>query len=221
MTNIKENIEILTKQVKELSFDIKPTIVAVSKQQSYLKIIEAFNAGQRVFGENYLQEAMDKQKDLKDYPIEWHFIGPIQSNKCKLIAENFDWVQTVDRMKIARRLDESCSGKIINICIQINISEEPTKSGIMPNQVDTFAKELSQFKYLNLRGIMAIPSQNKTDGNLKHELVLLKKIFVNLKNQNNNIDTLSVGMSDDYKLALNYGSTMIRVGSHIFGARAK
>ena len=219
MTNIKENIEILTKQVKELSFDIKPTIVAVSKQQSYLKIIEAFNAGQRVFGENYLQEAMDKQKDLKDYPIEWHFIGPIQSNKCKLIAENFDWVQTVDRIKIAKRLNDNCINKKINICIQINISEEESKSGIMLDEVDSFASELNQFKQLRLRGIMAIPSHISQEDKLIRELTLLKKIFDNLKIKNKNMDTLSVGMSEDYLLALNYGSTMIRVGSHIFGAR--
>jgi PLP dependent protein len=219
MVNIKENLYGLNKNIDELKNSIRPAIVAVSKQQNFEKIIEAFKAGQTIFAENYLQEALDKQKLLKEYPIEWHFIGPIQSNKCKLIAENFHWVQTVDRIKIAKRLNDNCINKKINICIQINISEEESKSGIMLDEVDSFVSELNQFKQLRLRGIMAIPSHISQEDKLIRELTLLKKIFDNLKIKNKNMDTLSVGMSEDYLLALNYGSTMIRVGSHIFGAR--
>jgi len=219
MVNIKENLYSLNKNIDELKNSIRPAIVAVSKQQNFEKIIEAFKAGQIIFAENYLQEALDKQKLLKEYPIEWHFIGPIQSNKCKLIAENFHWVQTVDRIKIAKRLNDNCINKKINICIQINISEEESKSGIMLDEVDSFVSELNQFKQLRLRGIMAIPSHISQEDKLIRELTLLKKIFDNLKIKNKNMDTLSVGMSEDYLLALNYGSTMIRVGSHIFGAR--
>lgn len=219
MVNIKENLYGLNKNIDELKNSIRPAIVAVSKQQNFEKIIEAFKAGQTIFGENYLQEALDKQKLLKEYPIEWHFIGPIQSNKCKLIAENFHWVQTVDRIKIAKRLNDNCINKKINICIQINISEEESKSGIMLDEVDSFVSQLNQFKQLRLRGIMAIPSHISQEDKLIRELTLLKKIFDNLKIKNKNMDTLSVGMSEDYLLALNYGSTMIRVGSHIFGAR--
>ena len=219
MVNIKENLYSLNKNIDGLNNSIRPAIVAVSKQQNFEKIIEAFKAGQTIFGENYLQEALDKQKLLKEYPIEWHFIGPIQSNKCKLIAENFHWVQTVDRIKIAKRLNDNCINKKINICIQINISEEESKSGIMLDEVDSFVSELNQFKQLRLRGIMAIPSHISQEDKLIRELTLLKKIFDNLKIKNKNMDTLSVGMSEDYLLALNYGSTMIRVGSHIFGAR--
>lgn len=219
MVNIKENLYSLNKNIDELKNSIRPAIVAVSKQQNFEKIIEAFKAGQTIFGENYLQEALDKQKLLKEYPIEWHFIGPIQSNKCKLIAENFHWVQTVDRIKIAKRLNDNCINKKINICIQINISEEESKSGIMLDEVDSFVSQLNQFKQLRLRGIMAIPSHISQEDKLIRELTLLKKIFDNLKIKNKNMDTLSVGMSEDYLLALNYGSTMIRVGSHIFGAR--
>jgi PLP dependent protein len=219
MVNIKENLYSLNKNIDELKNSIRPAIVAVSKQQNFEKIIEAFKAGQTIFAENYLQEALDKQKLLKEYPIEWHFIGPIQSNKCKLIAENFHWVQTVDRIKIAKRLNDNCINKKINICIQINISEEESKSGIMLDEVDSFVSELNQFKQLRLRGIMAIPSHISQEDKLIRELTLLKKIFDNLKIKNKNMDTLSVGMSEDYLLALNYGSTMIRVGSHIFGAR--
>lgn len=219
MVNIKENLYSLNKNIDELKNPIRPAIVAVSKQQNFEKIIEAFKAGQTIFAENYLQEALDKQKLLKEYPIEWHFIGPIQSNKCKLIAENFHWVQTVDRIKIAKRLNDNCINKKINICIQINISEEESKSGIMLDEVDSFVSELNQFKQLRLRGIMAIPSHISQEDKLIRELTLLKKIFDNLKIKNKNMDTLSVGMSEDYLLALNYGSTMIRVGSHIFGAR--
>jgi len=219
MVNIKENLYSLNKNIDGLNNSIRPAIVAVSKQQNFEKIIEAFKAGQTIFAENYLQEALDKQKLLKEYPIEWHFIGPIQSNKCKLIAENFHWVQTVDRIKIAKRLNDNCINKKINICIQINISEEESKSGIMLDEVDSFVSELNQFKQLRLRGIMAIPSHISQEDKLIRELTLLKKIFDNLKIKNKNMDTLSVGMSEDYLLALNYGSTMIRVGSHIFGAR--
>ena len=219
MVNIKENLYGLNKNIDELKNSIRPAIVAVSKQQNFEKIIEAFKAGQTIFAENYLQEALDKQKLLKEYPIEWHFIGPIQSNKCKLIAENFHWVQTVDRIKIAKRLNDNCINKKINICIQINISEEESKSGIMLDDVDSFVSELNQFKQLRLRGIMAIPSHISQEDKLIRELTLLKKIVDNLKIKNKNMDTLSVGMSEDYLLALNYGSTMIRVGSHIFGAR--
>ena len=219
MVNIKENLYSLNKNIDELKNSIRPAIVAVSKQQNFEKIIEAFKAGQTIFAENYLQEALDKQKLLKEYPIEWHFIVPIQSNKCKLIAENFHWVQTVDRIKIAKRLNDNCINKKINICIQINISEEESKSGIMLDEVDSFVSELNQFKQLRLRGIMAIPSHISQEDKLIRELTLLKKIFDNLKIKNKNMDTLSVGMSEDYLLALNYGSTMIRVGSHIFGAR--
>jgi PLP dependent protein len=219
MVNIKENLYGLNKNIDELKNSIRPAIVAVSKQQNFEKIIEAFKAGQTIFAENYLQEALDKQKLLKEYPIEWHFIGPIQSNKCKLIAENFHWVQTVDRIKIAKRLNDNCINKKINICIQINISEEESKSGIMLDEVGSFVSELNQFKQLRLRGIMAIPSHISQEDKLIRELTLLKKIFDNLKIKNKNMDTLSVGMSEDYLLALNYGSTMIRVGSHIFGAR--
>ena len=219
MVNIKENLYGLNKNIDELKNSIRPAIVAVSKQQNFEKIIEAFKAGQTIFAENYLQEALDKKKLLKEYPIEWHFIGPIQSNKCKLIAENFHWVQTVDRIKIAKRLNDNCINKKINICIQINISEEESKSGIMLDEVDSFVSELNQFKQLRLRGIMAIPSHISQEDKLIRELTLLKKIFDNLKIKNKNMDTLSVGMSEDYLLALNYGSTMIRVGSHIFGAR--
>lgn len=219
MVNIKENLYSLNKNIDELKNSIRPAIVAVSKQQNFEKIVEAFKAGQTIFAENYLQEALDKQKLLKEYPIEWHFIGPIQSNKCKLIAENFHWVQTVDRIKIAKRLNDNCINKKINICIQINISEEESKSGIMLDEVDSFVSELNQFKQLRLRGIMAIPSHISQEDKLIRELTLLKKIFDNLKIKNKNMDTLSVGMSEDYLLALNYGSTMIRVGSHIFGAR--
>lgn len=219
MVNIKENLYSLNKNIDELKNSIRPAIVAVSKQQNFEKIVEAFKAGQTIFGENYLQEALDKQKLLKEYPIEWHFIGPIQSNKCKLIAENFHWVQTVDRIKIAKRLNDNCINKKINICIQINISEEESKSGIMLDEVDSFVSELNQFKQLRLRGIMAIPSHISQEDKLIRELTLLKKIFDNLKIKNKNMDTLSVGMSEDYLLALNYGSTMIRVGSHIFGVR--
>jgi len=222
MLKIKENINLVRDEIKQNSHKTKKDIrlVAVSKGQSYIAIKSAFDAGQKIFGENYLQEALEKKKLLENLEIEWHFIGPIQSNKCKLISENFSWVQTVDRIKIVNKLNQYRHSKNpLNICIQVNISEENTKSGIGLNDVKQFAKLISNLKNLKLRGVMAIPSKTNENQNLVSQYRLLKKLYEDLKITYSSVDTLSIGMSNDYLLAIENGANLVRIGTKIFGAR--
>ena len=222
MSLIKKNIHTIVDELKKNNSQQEGEIklVAVSKGQGQEKILEALGAGHNVFGENYLQEAIDKQKGLTDYKIEWHFIGPIQSNKCKLIAENFQWVQTVDRIKVANKLNLfNRNQNPLNICIQINISNEDTKSGANINEIDTLADRISNLDKLKLRGVMAIPSNNVKDRILINEYKQLKMIYEDLKFKHPTIDTLSIGMSNDYLLAIENGSNLVRIGSKIFGSR--
>ena len=221
MTNIKNNLEEINKNLKSIDLANKVTLVAVSKQQSIDKIIQAIHVGQKIFGENYLQEAIKKIELLKEHKLEWHFIGPIQSNKCKLIAENFSWVHTVDRLKIARRINEARENMPpINICIQINISQEDTKSGLLLDDLDNFADELQSYDNLKLRGLMTIPSNLESDAKLTKEFNLLNNRYEIMKKKYASMDTLSMGMSNDYLLAIKNGSNLVRIGSKIFGKRA-
>lgn len=220
MTNIKNNLEEINKNLKSIDLANKVTLVAVSKQQSIDKIIQAIHVGQKIFGENYLQEAIKKIELLKEHKLEWHFIGPIQSNKCKLIAENFSWVHTVDRLKIARRINEARENMPpINICIQINISQEDTKSGLLLDDLDNFADELKTYDNLKIRGLMAIPSNSLSDEKLTIEFNLLRDKYEVMKKKYLSMDTLSMGMSNDYLLAIKNGSNLVRIGSKIFGKR--
>ena len=222
MLKIKKNIDLVRDEIKQNSHKTKKDIrlVAVSKGQSYIAIKSAFDAGQKIFGENYLQEALEKKKLLENLEIEWHFIGPIQSNKCKLISENFSWVQTVDRIKIVNKLNQYRHSKNpLNICIQVNISEENTKSGIGLDDVKQFAKLISNLKNLKLRGVMAIPSKINENQNLVSQYRLLKKLYEDLKITYSSVDTLSIGMSNDYLLAIENGANLVRIGTKIFGAR--
>lgn len=193
----------------------------MSKQQNASKIIEAVECGQTIFGENYLQEALEKQQILQKYKLEWHFIGPIQSNKCKSIAENFSWVHTIDRLKIASRINDARKNMgAINICIQINISNEETKSGVRLGDAKEFINEISKLDNLTIRGLMAIPSNTNNEKLLAKEFQLLGNIYEEFKKIYPTIDTLSMGMSNDYLNAINHGANMVRIGSNIFGARA-
>jgi len=220
MINIKNNLEEINKNLKNINLANKVTLVAVSKQQSIDKILQAINCGQNIFGENYLQEALKKIDLLKEYKLEWHFIGPIQSNKCKLIAENFSWVHTIDRLKIARRINEARENMPpMNICIQINISQEDTKSGLLLDDLDNFADELQSYDNLKLRGLMTIPSNLESDAKLTKEFNLLKNKYEIIKKKYSSMDTLSMGMSNDYLLAVKNGSNLVRIGSKIFGKR--
>ena len=222
MSDIKKNIKLVLNEIEQNSNNLKKNIrlVAVSKGQNYLKIKEAFDAGQKHFGENYLQEALEKKELLEGLDIEWHFIGPIQSNKCKAIAENFSWVQTVDRIKIANRLNQyRSSSNPLNVCLQINISNEPTKSGMHIDEIERFAKIILNLKNLNLRGLMAIPSKVNEIEALISQYQTLKEIFEKLKVNYSSIDTLSFGMTNDYLLAIENGSNLVRIGTKIFGKR--
>ena len=199
-------------------------LLAVSKTQPATAVIEAAKAGQIHFGENYLQDALPKITTLKEggYSLQWHYIGPIQSNKTKAIAENFQWVHSVDRLKIAQRLNEQRPEDLqpLNICIQVNISEEPQKSGIHPTDLLPLATEIMQLPKLKLRGLMAIPSSNASEQQCRADFAAVKKLLASLP-ESPGLDTLSMGMSNDLEAAIAEGSTMVRVGTAIFGEREK
>jgi len=219
MTQILKNLNQIQQDLALISKQ-KIRLLAVSKKQSVQNIESAYKAGQTIFGESYLQEAIAKQQRLSHLNIEWHFIGPIQSNKCKLIAENFSWVQSVDRIKIANKLNEARTYKSpLNICIQINISNESTKGGVNTKNINELAKQINQLDNLALRGLMAIPSNTNNKEVLLNEYKNLKIIYENLRNEYSLIDTLSMGMSGDYLLAAQNGANLVRIGTKIFGER--
>jgi len=222
MSLIKKNIINIIDELKQKNSQQKNDVrlVVVSKGQDQEKILEALKSGHNIFGENYLQEAIDKQKSLINHKIEWHFIGPIQSNKCKLIAENFSWVHSVDRIKVANRLNDSLQEKAsLNVCMQVNISNEDSKSGLKINEIDSLAKHINNLDKLTLRGLMAIPTNTSDEEILRNEYKQLKMIYENLKSKYSTIDTLSMGMSNDYLLAIENGANLVRIGSKIFGKR--
>lgn len=220
---IKDQIASLTRQAGRAPDDVQ--LLAVSKTKPIEAIYAAYQAGQRQFGESYVQEAIPKIQLLQTNPdyadIEWHFIGPLQSNKTKPVAEHFDWVHSVDREKIAQRLNEQRPAHLpaLNICLQINISGEQTKSGINADEVFGLAGIISQFPRLKLRGLMTI-AENTDDMNVVRDNFLhMQQLFNQLKSQYPSVDTLSMGMTDDMPLAINCGSTMVRIGTAIFGSR--
>jgi len=230
MSTISQNISQIHNDIQEASAinasHEKVTLVAVSKGQNFNKIIEAFDVGILNFGENYLQEALDKKKQLEKFPIQWHFLGPIQSNKCKLIAENFNWVHSVDRLKVMKLLNDNRPLNVppLNICIQINTSGEETKSGIPIKDAKTqligLIQALNELPNLKLRGIMSIPSNTDDIKQIIDEFKAMHILYSELKNEIDTIDTLSMGMSSDFKLAIEYGSNLVRIGTAIFGVRA-
>lgn len=199
-------------------------LVAVSKTQSAELIRAAYQAGQRDFGENYPQEAMAKQEQLRDLPLIWHFVGRVQSNKARLLAQRFDWVQTVASLKAARRLNEYREEEQppLNICIQVNISEEETKSGCRPQEVPALCEAIQAYPRLRLRGIMAIPAYTRDRREQKRVFAQLRQLFERIKEQlrQENWDTLSMGMTEDLEAAIEEGATMVRLGTAIFGARS-
>ena len=196
-------------------------LLAVSKAQTADKLRTAYLAGQRAFGENYVQEAINKQAELSDCTIEWHFIGPIQSNKTALIAQHFDWVHSVDRLKIATRLNEARpqNAAPLNVCIQINSSDEDSKSGVDIASLAILATEINAMPHLKLRGIMAIPAPTKDLAKQRAQFKIVADAFKNLQKQGFELDTLSIGMSDDFVAAIHEGATMVRIGSALFGLR--
>lgn len=196
-------------------------LLAVSKTFPAVAVDEAYRAGQRCFGESYLQEALAKQADLAGLDIEWHFIGPIQSNKTRPIAEHFSWVHGVDRLKIAQRLsDARPEGRPpLNVCIEINVSGEASKHGAAPDEAITLAKEVAQLPRLKLRGFMCIPEASDDRSEQRKAFQALRELFDKANAGGLALDTLSMGMSGDLEAAVLEGSTIVRIGTAIFGKR--
>ncbi len=196
-------------------------LLAVSKTFPAEAIREAFAAGQRRFAESYVQEALPKIEALKDLGIEWHFIGPIQGNKTRHIAEHFAWAHSVDRLKIAERLaDQRPAGMPpLQLCLQVNISGENSKSGAAPDEVLELAKTVAKLPNLVLRGLMAVPAPNVDVALQRAAFAELRRLHEMLKGEGLNPDTLSMGMSDDFASAIAEGATIVRIGSAIFGRR--
>jgi pyridoxal phosphate enzyme (YggS family) len=202
-------------------------LLAVSKTFGPEAVLQAVQAGQRAFGENYLQEGLDKIRALAaatptpDQVLEWHFIGPIQSNKTRPIAEHFDWVHTVEREKIATRLSEQRPAGLapLNICLQVNISGEASKSGAAPDEVAALARAVAGLPRLRLRGLMAIPEPEDDVEQQRAAFRRVRELYELLRSEGLALDTLSMGMSGDMRAAVLEGATIVRVGSAIFGAR--
>ncbi len=217
--SIKEAINLAENQAGIEANSVQ--LLAVSKTQTAEVIRQVAEAGQLYFGENYLQEALIKINSLSDLKLEWHFIGPIQSNKTRDIAQNFDWVQTVDRLKIAQRLDNQRPSNLnkLNICIQINIDDESTKSGIAAKDLLELADQISLLNNLKLRGLMIIPTNTNDPLQQQQSFKQAHLLFKQLAKIYPSVDTLSMGMSGDMATAIAEGSTMVRIGTALFGIR--
>ena len=230
MTTLEERLHLVQARIAQACAQsgrasASVALLAVSKLQPAQAVRDALAAGQRAYGENYVQEALDKQAALADLRslLEWHLIGPLQSNKTRVVAEAFDWVHSVDRLKIAQRLSDQRPAELppLNICLQINISGEASKSGLPPHEVAEVARAVAALPRLRLRGLMAIPepAQGLEAQRAPHRA--LRTLFEALVAQGLAMDTLSMGMSDDLEAAVAEGSTLVRVGTAIFGARAR
>jgi pyridoxal phosphate enzyme (YggS family) len=197
------------------------TLMAVGKTFPSARLRQAFSAGQTHFGENYVQEAVQKIAELSDLSLTWHFIGPVQSNKTRDIAGHFDWVHSVEREKIARRLADArpLERAPLNICLQVNVSGEASKSGVAPAEVRALAEEVRRIPRLRLRGLMTIPEPTPDEALQRSRFAALRKQFEQLNLDGFGLDTLSMGMSQDLEAAIMEGATMVRVGTAIFGER--
>ena len=197
------------------------TLLAVSKTKPADAIRALAAQGQHAFGENYVQEALAKQRDLADLNLEWHLIGPLQSNKCRDVAENFAWLQTLDRAKLVELLDRFRPMPLppLNILIQVNIDDEASKSGCAVEEIVPLAERIAQSQRLKLRGLMAIPKPSGDLDDRRRSFHRMRELFDALKSKHASVDTLSMGMSDDFELAIEEGATMVRIGTALFGKR--
>jgi pyridoxal phosphate enzyme (YggS family) len=196
-------------------------LLAVSKTWPADRVRIAARAGQKAFGENYVQEGVDKIAALADLDLEWHFIGPLQSNKTRLVASHFHWMHSLERFKVADRLSSQRPQALapLNVCIQVNVSGEASKSGVAPDEVVALARQVAGLPRLRLRGLMCIPEPGGGVEVLRERFGLLRELLGQLTAQGHAVDTLSMGMSDDLEVAIEAGSTLVRVGSAIFGSR--
>ena len=197
------------------------TLIAVSKTVSVASLRSAYAHGQRAFGESYVQEALPKIAALQDLAIEWHFIGPLQSNKTKSVAENFAWVHSVERINIAQRLSDQRPAGLppLNLCLQVNLSGEASKRGVAPGEVAALAQAVATLPKIKLRGLMAIPEATQDGSKQRAQCRVLRELRDQLARSLGTLDTLSIGMSGDLEAAIHEGATMLRVGSAIFGLR--
>ena len=230
MSSIADNIGSVTRRIQKATLKAgrkanSVHLLAVSKKRPAVDLRAAYNAGQRAFGESYVQEALDKMEALTDLDtIEWHFIGPVQSNKTRQIAEAFHWVHSVDRIKIADRLNEQRDSTLppLNICLQVNINNEETKSGCALEDLTELADAIEEMPNLSLRGLMAIPDPDQPEAELRSSFRKLANALKKLRQEapaSGPLDTLSMGMSDDLEMAIEEGSTWVRVGTALFGPR--
>ncbi len=211
---IAQNLEKIHNRINAVEHSQKIMLIAVSKTKPASDLQKAIDAGQKHFGENYLQEALEKIETLKGQNLVWHFIGPIQSNKTKPIAQNFDWVHSVDRLKIAQRFNDQRPQGLekLNVLLQVNIDNESTKSGVLVDEIEELIPHFENFKNISLRGFMCIPNPNNAEQSFKKMAEILQK--------HPNLDTLSMGMSSDLDLAIKNGATFVRIGTDIFGKRS-
>ncbi|WP_077530259.1 YggS family pyridoxal phosphate-dependent enzyme [Vreelandella utahensis] len=229
MISIAENLEKAATRIRSAAEEAERDpagvqLLAVSKTKPAELLREAAEAGQKAFGENYIQEALDKIEALSDLPdLEWHFIGPLQSNKTRPVAEHFSWVHSIDRAKVARRLSEQRPAGMapLNLCIQVNIDDEPTKSGVRPEEVPGLAQELSGLEGCRLRGLMAIPDPANPAAVQRERFRELAGLLAEVRRgvDNGALDTLSMGMSGDLEAAIAEGATIVRLGTALFGPR--
>jgi pyridoxal phosphate enzyme (YggS family) len=228
MATIADKLQLVSSRIaRAVSEFARPpgsvTLLAVSKTFPAVTVREAVAAGQRQFGENYVQEALDKMADLADLrtPLIWHLIGPLQSNKTRAVAEAFDWVHTVDRLKVAQRLSEQRPAHLppLQVCIQVNTSGETSKSGVAPSEALALAKAVCSLPRLQLRGVMGLPAPSDEPHEQQRQLHAVRAVFDFLRTEGLPLDTLSMGMSADLEAAIAEGSTMVRVGSALFGQR--
>lgn len=227
MTSILANLQAVRRRVAAAALVAgrradAVALLAVSKTWPAESVREAAAGGQRAFGENYVQEGVDKITALADMDLEWHFIGPLQSNKTRAVATHFDWVHSIDRLRLAERLsaqrDEAATP--LNVCIQVNVSGERSKSGVAPDAVRELACAVACLPRLRLRGLMCIPEPSRDEAVLRARFTMLRRLREELEAHGLALDTLSMGMSDDLETAIAEGSTMVRVGTAIFGGRA-
>jgi pyridoxal phosphate enzyme (YggS family) len=226
MTAILSNLQATREAVAKAAIEAHRKVgevhlLAVSKTFPAAAVREAYQGGQRAFGENYVQEAVDKITLLTDLPLEWHFIGPIQSNKTRAISEHFAWVHGVDRLRVAQRLSEQrlANQPPLNICIQVNVSGEDSKSGVALGEVAQLAQEIMKLPCLKLRGLMSIPAPASGETEQRVAFSKMRVLLEQLNEQGMALDTLSMGMSHDFPAAIKEGATIVRIGTAIFGAR--
>jgi pyridoxal phosphate enzyme (YggS family) len=230
MSAIRENLQAVRRRIADAADNAQRSaqqieLLAVSKTFDAAAVIDAAGTGQYAFGENYLQEALDKMASIRalqpDLKLEWHFIGPIQSNKTRAIAEHFDWVHSVDREKIAQRLSDQRPPELppLNVCLQVNISAEASKSGVRPSDLPALATAVAQLPRIRLRGLMAIPEPQDDETRQRTAFRQMRELYERLRADGLPLDTLSMGMSADMDAAIAEGATIVRIGSAIFGNR--